>query len=437
MFPLVTAGCATAPPPARLAQPSPGPHVVAASPVDAPPIAPGAQEASASPGQHLERLTFEQALALAERIHPELAVSHAQIERAEGRALQAGLFPNPELVARIESAPLTRHLTAQADYVVGVSQAVPLGQRLATARQVEMLERDRLIHEGAGKRLDIRLRVQRAFAAAVYWQRVIQARDEDVQSAEKSVALAQARLAAGDITAVEVDQAEVEFHRTQFERDKARSGFAQALKTLGAAIGDATIEVKSLEGTLDGALDVPALASLMARLAQGPLMAAAEADIAVKRAQIALADAQRTPDVNLDLFYRRLGETENALDVGVRLPLRLFDRGQGRSRETRADLAAAEARTRVLRNELSFGLQTSHNKLVRAIAAAKLLREEILPRAARVLQSAEARYTTGDINLAELLPVRRDWTRVRLDYLEALHEVMQAWAELSPYVWQP
>ena len=88
-------------------------------------------------------------------------------------------------------------------------------------------------------------------------------------------------------------------------------------------------------------------------------------------------------------------------------------------------------------HELSLGLQTSHSKLVSAIAAVKLLREEILLRAERVLQSAEARYATGDINLAELLPVRRDWTRVRLDYLEDLYEVMQAWAELSPYTWQP
>jgi outer membrane protein TolC len=53
-----------------------------------------------------------------------------------------------------------------------------------------------------------------------------------------------------------------------------------------------------------------------------------------------------------------------------------------------------------------------------------------------VLHAAEARYRAGDIGLSELLPVRRDWTRVRLDYLEALQDVMQAWAELSPYIRQ-
>jgi cobalt-zinc-cadmium efflux system outer membrane protein len=195
--------------------------------------------------------------------------------------------------------------------------------------------------------------------------------------------------------------------------------------------------VDSLEGALEGDLAVPPLASLVARLDESPFVAAVAADMTVQRAQIDLVEAQRTPDVNVDLFYHRLSDTENAFDVGVRLPLRLFDRGQGRLQETRADLTAAEARTRTIRNELSLRVQTAHRKLTRAIAAATLLREEILPRAERVLQGAEARYRAGDMSLSELLPVRRDWIRVRLDYLDTLHEVMQAWAELSPYVWQP
>ena len=146
--------------------------------------------AAKAPAQGLERLTLAEALALSDRVHPELALGKAQIARAEGRALQAGLFPNPELIARIESAPLTKHLTEQAEYVVGVSQAVPLGKRLPLARRVELLDRDRLTHELTGKRLEIHMRVQSAFATALYGQRVIQTRAEDVRSATNNVTLA-------------------------------------------------------------------------------------------------------------------------------------------------------------------------------------------------------------------------------------------------------
>jgi cobalt-zinc-cadmium efflux system outer membrane protein len=379
-------------------------------------------------------MTLVAALTLAERLHPELAASQAQIARAEGRALQAGLFPNPELAARIESAPLMRQFTAQAEYVAGVSQAIPLGPRLARARHAELLDRDRLTYEWAARRLDIRMRVQSAFATALYGQRVIQAREEDVRSAANGVDLARARLAAGDTVPAEVAQAEMEFRRAELERDNATSNAAQALDVLGATLGDATLQVTSLDGALEESHTVPALAALLARLEESPWVAAAMADIAVQRAQLEVVHAQRTPDVTLDLFYRRLGDSDNAMDVGVRLPLRLFDRGQGRLQATHAELAAAEARARTLRNDQTLRLQATHRKLARAVTRAAVLRDEILPRAERVLQGTEARYRAGDISFSDLLPVRREWTRVRLEYLEALHDVMQAWAELSPYL---
>jgi outer membrane protein, heavy metal efflux system len=432
---VVLAGCANVSPPGR---PTPErPPVMGASSVVMPLSPPAPQEAPAPgpPGARLERLSLADALARAERLHPELAASRAQIERAEGLALQAGLFPNPELVARIESATLTAHLTEQAEYVVGVSQAIPLGPRLARARQAELLDRDRLTYALAAKRLDIRMQVQSAFATALYWQRVVQAREEDVRSAANGVALAQARLAAGDTIPAEVAQAEMELRRAELERDNATSSAAQALDVLGMTLGDATLQVASLDGTLEETLTVPALASLAARLEENPFLAAATAEIAVQRAQLDVVQAQRTPDVNLDLFYRRLGDRDNAFDMGVRLPLHVFDRGQGRLQATRAELAAAEARARTVRNEQSLRLQTAHRKLARAVAAATLLRRELLPRAERVLQSAETRYRAGDMSLTELVPLRREWTRVRVEYLDALHEVMQAWAELSPYLW--
>ena len=377
--------------------------------------------------------TLREALALAERLHPELAASEAQVQAAEGRALQAGLFPNPELVARTEAAPVTGSFASQAEYVVGISQPFPLGNRLSAAHRVEALDRDRLLHQWEGKRWTVRVRVQSAFATALYFQRVIQARTEDVELAENGARVAHARLQAGDAIPAEVGQAEVERGQAQLARERAVSMYEQALEALATAMGSPTVRVESLEGSLAEERSLPSLDSLIVRLEQHPAVASAEADITVQRARLELARAQRIPDVNVDVSYRRLGEVENAVDVGVRLPIPLFNRYQGKIQEAGADIAAAEAKARALRHELTLELQASYRKLTRAIASATLLREEILPRAERVLENAEARYASGDMSLAELLPIRRDWTRARLDYLEALNEVMQAWAVLSPY----
>ncbi len=249
------------------------------------------------------------------------------------------------------------------------------------------------------------------------------------------VSVAKARLAAGDVIATEVGQTEVELGRAQLERERATSMHAQAMEALATAMGEPSLEVEILEGSLEEPLALPSLDALLTRLEGSPALAAAEADIALKRARIELAETLRTPDVSLDLSYRRLGNVENALDVGVRLPIPLFNRYQGRIQEARADLAATEARARSTRHQLTRDLQAFYGKLSRAVASAKLLREEILPRAESVLQGAETRYTTGDISLAELVTLRRDWTEARLDHLDALNDVMQAWAALLPYLY--
>ncbi|MBI4584979.1 MAG: TolC family protein [Planctomycetes bacterium] len=385
--------------------------------------------------ERLEELTLDQALELADRFHPELVVARARVEAAEGRAVQAGLFPNPQAVARMESAPISGSPTGEAEYPVGLSQRFPLGRRLSAASRVEELDRDRLLKEFEARRLEIRARVHGSFAAALYLQGVIDAQADAMRIGESGAAAARARLAAGDVLPEEVARAEMELLRTRIELERARSLREQALAALLAAMGRPTWRLESLAGPLDAALEVPTLESLSSRLAEHPLLASAEADVAVQRARVELAEAQRIPDVNLELFYRRLEHSEkDSFDVGFAIPIPLFDRNQGRWREASADLAASEGRASATRNELILKLQESRLRLANALAGARILKREVLPRADTVLQAAEARYSAGDANLDEVLPVRRDHTAVRLAYLEALRNVMEAWASLSPYV---
>jgi cobalt-zinc-cadmium efflux system outer membrane protein len=227
----------------------------------------------------------------------------------------------------------------------------------------------------------------------------------------------------------------MEVARTKVELKRAESLREQALVTLASAMGDATLAVKSLAGTLDATFEIPTLESLAANLTAQPESAQAEANIRARNARVDVVKAERIPDVKVELLYHRLESSrQNTMDVGLSIPLPLFNRNQGRLREARAEVAAAEARSRMTQNELTTRLRESHLQLTTALANSGTLKTEILSRAETVLKGAEARYAAGDISLAEILPVRRDWAAVQLSYLESLRDVMQAWATLSPYV---
>ena len=383
----------------------------------------------------LESLTLDQALEMAENLQPQIAEAKAMVEAAEGRARQAGAFPNPEAIVGAQQLPLSGNGPNEKEYVAGVGQAVPLSGRLSKARQAELLDREVRARGLEVKRRDIRKRVHIAFATALYQEKAYQAQGEIKRNAEKAVATTQARVEAGDAVKEDVARVEMELARARVELRRTESLREQALVGLASAMGDAQVAVRSLSGALDATFEIPTLESLAANLAAMPENAQAEADVRARNARVDAAKAERIPDVRVELLYHRLeASQQNTIDVGLSVPLPLFNRNQGKLREARAEVAAAEARSRMTHNELTTRLRESYLQLTSALASSRTLRTEIRGKADTVLKTAEARYAAGDISLTELLPVRRDWAAVQLSYLESLRDVMQSWAALSPYV---
>jgi cobalt-zinc-cadmium efflux system outer membrane protein len=383
----------------------------------------------------LESLTLDGALALAERRQPQLAEARALIEAAAGRAQQAGAFPNPEAIVGAQQLPLESGASNQREYVAGVAQQIPLGARLAKAREAELREREVRVRVLEVMRRDLRKRVHSAFATALYQQQAFVTQNQVAQNIEKVVALTKARVDAGDVPPEYLARAEMELARTKVEVQRSRALREQSMIQLAAAIGDTRLTVDSVAGSLDATFELPTLESLVANLSAQPELQLSAAGQRASHARLALAKAERIPDVKAEVLYHRLQATkDNTIDLGLSMPLPLFNRHQGRWREARAEAAAAEARSRRTENELHLRLRESYAQLSSALGTARALQTEILPRAEAVLQSAESRYAAGDTSLTEVLVVRRDWAAIQLTRLEFLRDVMQAWTALSPYL---
>jgi len=363
----------------------------------------------------LDALTLEHAFDMAERLQPDLAEARALIEAATGRAQQAGVFPNPEAIVGAQQLPFGGDASNQREYVAGVAQPIPLGGRLGKAREAEQLERDVRVRGLEVTRRNLRKRVHGAFATALYQERAFQTQSQIAQSIEMAAATTQARLDAGDAVPEDLARVEMELARAKVEIQRSQSLREQAVIALAAAIGDPALKVKTLAGNLDAAFEIPTLESLASNLSSQPEIQLADASTRARSALIDLAQAKRIPDVKVEALYHRLETTkENTFDVGLSIPLPLFNRNQGRIREARAELQAAEARSRSTRNELSLRLQESHAQLTTALASSRALRSEILPRADTVLKSAEARYAArapglgGGPAYLPRIPPRRD-----------------------------
>ncbi len=389
----------------------------------------------AQTNQTIASLSLEQALRRAELTHPELVKERALVAAFEGRTQQAGKLPNPEAIVRVESARLDGRTTGDADYLAGVSQTIPLSNRLSaerTAAQRELDYQQRLV---SAKALEVRRRIHAAFATALYQEYAFKSQSNLQENMAKAVTIAKARLEAGDATPDEVARAEMEIIRTGVELARAKAMRDQSLLALAVAIGEPKTAIESLTGSLETTFALPALESLLVKLAGHPVMAAGSSELLAKDARIKLAEAQRIPDVKVDLLYRRIeSEKRNAIDLGFSIPLPLFDRKQGRIKEAQAEREVSRVNAQLQQNDLAALLRSAYADLKAALAINAAIKSEVLPRSESILKTAEARYAAGDISLNEILPLRRDAAAVRLTHLESLRETFQAWSTLQEFV---
>jgi cobalt-zinc-cadmium efflux system outer membrane protein len=376
----------------------------------------------------LKDLSLEKAIEIALKSHPSLAEAEAHVEIAKARADAAGRLPNPDAVARMESAPFSS-TTSRAEYVGGVSQTIPIGGRLSAARKAELAGVATRSHELDAVKFELTRTVRNAFATALFISEVLEIQTNNAASLRELVRITKARAEAGDVNALDVARIESEEAWHRLEVREASRLHHVAMDGLASAMGDFRTPIESLAGSLDDTLQITAIRA--ASFADDhPTVRTAESEIKAQEARVKLAKAERIPDVNLDLLYRRLeASRENAFDVGVRIPIPLFDRKK-RVRQAEQELRATEARLERVRNHIGHEQHELELELESALEAVELLKKEVLPKSEKALRGAEARYKGGDIGLAELLVVRREHATARLRYAETLRVVMSAWSSL-------
>ena len=383
-------------------------------------------------------LTLERAVELARATHPALAAARARAAAAAARLDGAGRMPNPDAVLRAESVGLEGSSMDSAEFLAGISQPVPLGGRRSAEERVAEadLRSAELGVETAG--LEVLAAVRGAFATALYAQHAVELRAELFEQSRGLESLLAARLRRGDVTQESVLLAELVTLDAQHELERAESLFASARGELALAVGVPTNRIESVMGQLEETLALPALEELLARIDQDPRILGARADADAAAARIELASAERIPDLRFELLYRRIeGDDRNAVDLGVSMPLPLFQDGRPRVDEARARAAEVRALERGAALRLESVARVAHERLAHAWADLERIDGEVLPREETLLAMRERRFEAGDSGLAEVLAARARAGHARLERLEALRAALVAWTDLAPLLTEP
>ncbi len=374
----------------------------------------------ASSGNANAMLADFEAMALAS--NPAIAEAAARVEAAQGRLLQSGLGPNPEI--GYSGQQLGSRGVAEQNGIV-LSKKFIRGGKLELNRAVECEEVHRqnaalaLQHQRVVT--DVRIAFYNALAAQ---QRLALARQlADINA--QALAAAESLVRAKEGSKVDVLQAQIELETVTAALHQAEFEVAGAWRRLASVVGQPDLPKQELTGEMETSEPILAFEDLWPQLNEmSPEIQLAR--IAVEKACRNLRRQQAEPisDVEIQTVLQYDNGTDGINgNVQVMFPLRIANRNQGGIQEATAQVT--EARQALERKQLGLRAKLSDAFAQYETARDQVghYRESILPKAAENLELVRRGYEAGEFSFIQVLVVQRTYSEKNSIYLTALREL--------------
>jgi outer membrane protein, heavy metal efflux system len=376
-----------------------------------------------------QALTYEQALDRARKRAPLILAARDRINEARGRLLGAKVLLRENPLLELSAGPRYREGSELIDAEIGISQSFELGgrRRSRIAAAQAGLDRETASSQNTARQLlrDVASAFWQAVAAGEQVQLV---RNADKVANELSESMRK-RYEAGDITILDFNVARTAAARTRVQLREAEAEQVRALGDLRIFLGMDVATQLAVEGNLAEPEHYD-LDQLTAEAIRRPDLEATAAELRQVEAEIQLGRGSAWPDVGLGFRYGR-DEGSTIARGGLTFTLPVFSRGQ----ELRA---TGESRATRLRRELEAGSLAVVNEVKTAFEIQKRradAAEELRQNGVEALDENDAlalrSFEEGEMNLLDLLLIRRDAFETRLLYLGQLLEAKLAAADLE------
>jgi outer membrane protein, heavy metal efflux system len=381
---------------------------------------------SAAQPQRSATLTLPQALQRAVNASPRLTAADRTIGMAEGRRGQAGAQPNPTIGFEADNvAPVGAVPGQPIQTTLLLSQLIELGGKRDARVAAALGDYDTARLEREATRLEILSETTIAFVDALAAERRIALLDRHVGALERIVPLMQRRIEAGASSPAELTRVQAAAGFVRLERERSRLALALARRELAVLMGADQPDFASASGDF-GRLSRPAPFDAIVRaIEDNPQLARWTAVRARRDAELLSARLKAVPDVTASVGWRRYEDTpENALRLGVSMPIPVLDRNRGGIREAEEAARRVDAERAINRQTLIAVVGKAHDSANSALQQLDLLRRAILPAVRSTLATIEAGYDQGRFTALEILDAHQKVADAELmehDALASLH----------------
>ena len=399
-------------------------------------VLPGRAQTSAS---EQKTVTLEELQQMALQNNPTFGQSAANIQAAEGRKKQSGLYPNPTVGYQGEQ--IRGGSFHGGEQGVFVQQDIVMGGKLGLNRKIFDQELRQAETEAEEQKVRVVTNVRMSYIQALAAQQTLELRQNLSKLADDAVETSHQLANVGQADAPDMLESEVEAQQAQLAVTMAEQNQQRVWKALAAVVGNPRLPLIKLEGKLEDTLTVNADELVEKIVNESPAVRIAE--LGVKRAEAALARAKREPipDLQLRGGMQQNGELlsdggpvglQGFADVGVRIPV--FNRNQGNIATAKADTERAKREVERVKLVLRERAASVVQNYTFSQIAVERYKNQMIPRAQKAYEMYTKKYQEMAAAYPQVIISQRTLMQLEVSYITALENFATSSLSLRSYL---
>lgn len=389
---------------------------------------------SVSLTQQTERLSLSDAIALAHRNNLDVVSAQKEIDATEGRILQAGRIPNPELGVAWNESPKVFNFGGANERDISLSQQIEFPSKRSNRIDVASLDKELAQLNWERAKSLVTARVKQSYYGLLLSEKNVEGLEEQLKLLKDFQQLLTVRYQSGENNYLDVLRAKVEITRINNDIADARRERRVRSHQLNTTIGRNAEETFALADSLSHTPWSFMQDSLLESLTRSSsTLKIAQRSVIRQQQSLSLARTSYLPDFEIRLANQRRADVNNLWGVELKMsvPLWFWQDPKGQVQEATALSDIATATQSAVERRVRASILNALDLLQVAETQLKAFDESLLMDANGILSTAITRYQNNQLDVLNLLDVYRTYRATNVEYLRALYNYTVAVAELE------
>ena len=376
-------------------------------------------------------VTLDELVRMMMASNPQIREAANNVAVARGRAIQAGLYPNPVVQGaspQLAGNQTQNNIQLSQDYVTRNKLGLDTNAAMIAVRQAEA----QLVRT----RFDALTILRQRFYIGLAAQRRVEVLQDLVKISRQSRDMSMKLLKGEEGSRTDAIMLDIELDRAEVAWENAETFLETNKRQLVAAVGIPSLNLPHLAGQLEAELPkFDLIAVQRGVISRNSLVQIARMEVNRNEVLLRRAEVEPFPNINFQGGYQEQQPGANAPQnqglYQVTFAVPLWNRNQGNIRAAQANIGAALARVGSVQNDLASDSASAIGRFLSSQQQVDRYEEQMLPKAREALRLVVQLYAAGLTDFQRLLQAQRQLMDVNLGYVNAQETRWIAAAEVA------